>query len=117
MPRVSAVRDWPASCVRDYTPMNPHIAPLAPVESTQILVVGAGPVGLFSALCAAQRGLRVTVLEQNFRSTAPGHATILHPSSLRLMHEVGLSETLLAQGRVIDRIDLYVDGTRAKSLE
>jgi len=97
--------------------MNSTIDRLAPVERTQILVVGGGPVGLFAALCAAQRGLRVTVLEQNFRSTAPGHATILHPSSLRLMHEVGLSETLLAQGRVIDRIDLYVDGTRAKSLE
>ena len=42
----------------------------ARVEKTQILVVGAGPVGLCAALCAARRGLEVTLLEQNFRGYA-----------------------------------------------
>ncbi|HEX2669995.1 MAG TPA: FAD-dependent oxidoreductase, partial [Polyangiaceae bacterium] len=97
--------------------MNSPIAQLAPVERTQILVVGGGPVGLLAALSAARRGLQVTVLEQNFRSTAPGHASILHASSLRVLAELGLSQRLLAKGKLIDRIDLYVDGTLGKSLE
>jgi 2-polyprenyl-6-methoxyphenol hydroxylase-like FAD-dependent oxidoreductase len=97
--------------------MDSTLDRLSPVGRSQILVVGAGPVGLFSALSAARRGLQVTLLEQNFRSTAPGHATLLHPSSLRLMTDLGLSDRLLAEGKIVDRIDLYVDGTHAKSLE
>jgi 2-polyprenyl-6-methoxyphenol hydroxylase-like FAD-dependent oxidoreductase len=97
--------------------MEPTVDQLSPSSRSQILVVGAGPVGLFSALSAARRGLQVTLLERNFRSTAPGHATLLHPSSLRLMSELGLSERLLASGRLVDRIDLFVDGRHAKSLE
>ncbi|HEY0467003.1 MAG TPA: NAD(P)/FAD-dependent oxidoreductase [Polyangiaceae bacterium] len=97
--------------------MTSNIDRLLPVERTQILVVGGGPVGLFAALSAARRGLQVTMLEQNFRSTAPGHATLLHPSSVRLMTDVGLSDRLLAEGRIVDRIELHVDGSSAKSLE
>ena len=88
-----------------------------PVEATQLLVVGAGPVGLFAALCAVHRGLQVIVLEQNFRSLARGHAAILHPSSLRLLAEFGLSSRLLAEGQPIDRVDLYVEGGHEKTLD
>jgi len=97
--------------------MTSIIATRPPVETTQVLVVGAGPVGLFAALCATRRGLDVTVLEQNFRSYAPGHAAILHPSSLRLLAEFGLSQRLLAAGRLIDRVDLYMEGAHVKSLD
>ncbi|MET0794020.1 MAG: NAD(P)/FAD-dependent oxidoreductase [Polyangiaceae bacterium] len=97
--------------------MTSIVERLAPIEKTQLLVVGAGPVGLFAALCAVRRGLQVTLLEQNFRGFARGHATILHPSSLRLVAEFGLSQRLLAEGRSIDRVDLYVDGTHARGLE
>jgi 2-polyprenyl-6-methoxyphenol hydroxylase-like FAD-dependent oxidoreductase len=100
-------------------PLRTAMSPLdlAPVSKTQILVVGAGPVGLFAALCAARRGLQVTILEQNFRSFARGHATLLHPSSMRLLGELGFSQRLLAEGRPIERIDLYIGGKHARGLE
>jgi 2-polyprenyl-6-methoxyphenol hydroxylase-like FAD-dependent oxidoreductase len=87
------------------------------VEETQLLVVGAGPVGLFAGLCAARRGLSVVLVERNFRGCEHGHASILHPSSLRLLAEHGLSSQLQAAGSVVDRIDLWVEGRLVKGLD
>ena len=80
------------------------------IETAQILVVGAGPVGLLAGLCAARRGLEATLLEQNFRGYSRGHATLLHPSSVRLLAEFGISAQLFAEARPVDRVHVYIDG-------
>jgi 2-polyprenyl-6-methoxyphenol hydroxylase-like FAD-dependent oxidoreductase len=85
--------------------------------NTQILVVGAGPVGLCAALAAVRRGLEVEVIDQSWRGYAPGHAALLHPSSLRLLADLEVADPLTAAGRRIDRIALYVDGACAATLE
>jgi 2-polyprenyl-6-methoxyphenol hydroxylase-like FAD-dependent oxidoreductase len=81
-------------------------------RSTRVLVVGAGPVGLFSALCAARRGFAVEILDENPGTQARGHATLLHASSLRLLEQFDLAEPLLAAGHRLDRLALYVDDAR-----
>jgi len=81
---------------------------MSKTEVTQLLVAGGGPVGLFAALCAARRGLDVTVIERSFRGTPRGHTTLLHPSSLRLLEELGLSPLLLREGQLIEEIQLRV---------
>lgn len=86
-------------------------------EKTQLLVVGGGPVGLCAALSAARRGLDVTVLEQNFRGYARGHATILHPSSLRLLAELGLSQQVLGAGAALNAVRLHVADAPALAVE
>lgn len=79
------------------------------VEQTQLLVVGGGPVGLIAALCAAKRGLDVIVLERSFRGTARGHTTLLHPSSIRLLSELGLAPLLLRSGQLLEHVELRVN--------
>jgi len=81
---------------------------MSKVETTQLLVAGGGPVGLFAALCAARRGWDVTVVERSFRGTPRGHTTLLHPSSLRLLQGLGLSPLLLRSGQLIEGIRLRV---------
>lgn len=85
-------------------------------ERVQALVVGAGPVGLFAALCAARRGLDVLVLDEAWRDYAPGHASLLHPGTLALLEEGGLAEKLRAKGRTVERIQIYIDGTAVKTV-
>lgn len=79
------------------------------IQRTQVLVAGGGPVGLIAALCAVKRGLDVVVIERNFRGTPRGHTTLLHPSSLRLLSELGLTPLLLRSGRLLDHIELSVE--------
>lgn len=84
--------------------------PPLPTERTQTLVIGAGPVGLFAALCAARRGLQVLLLDRAFRDYAPGHATLLHGSTLGLLEEGGLAQQLRAKGQPVERVTIYLDG-------
>src|SRR5262245_60709196 len=48
-----------------------------PTQSVELLVVGAGPVGLFGALCARERGIDVMVIDQSFCGLGRGYATLL----------------------------------------
>ena len=49
---------------------------MTPKDKTEVLVVGAGPVGLFSALALVDRGVAVRVVDQGWRTalhqTNPG---------------------------------------------
>jgi 2-polyprenyl-6-methoxyphenol hydroxylase-like FAD-dependent oxidoreductase len=79
-------------------------------HSAQVLVVGAGPVGLFAGLSAARSGLEVEILDQSFRGFDRGYAALLHPRSLELLSEVGVGQKILAAGRKIERIRVRANG-------
>jgi 2-polyprenyl-6-methoxyphenol hydroxylase-like FAD-dependent oxidoreductase len=79
-------------------------------RSTQLLVVGAGPVGLLAALCATRAGIDVMVLDQMERGFGHGHATILHPSTVRLLEGLGLERELATQGKTVKSIRLHANG-------
>jgi 6-methylpretetramide 4-monooxygenase / 4-hydroxy-6-methylpretetramide 12a-monooxygenase len=81
-------------------------------KSTEVLVVGAGPVGLCAALLLAKRGLRVQIIDEHFRSTTRSYALALHPASLELLDQLGLAEQIIAAGRRLDTVALYSEGVR-----
>ncbi len=85
-------------------------------KETEVLVVGAGPVGLLAALVLADRGVRVEVIDEEWRTAARSYALALHPRTLELLDEVGLAPDLVAQGHRIDRVAFYDrDGRRAEA--
>ncbi len=70
----------------------------------RILVVGSGPVGLFTALLLARRELRVEVIDQSWRTGAHSYALALHARSLSLLEQVGITSRILEKALRVQRI-------------
>ncbi len=84
---------------------------------TQVLVVGAGPVGLLAALRLREQGIDVRVIEQQVEFRARTFPVVLHPQSLRLLNDLGLSAALFWRGRPVTRLALYTEYERRAVLD
>jgi len=62
----------------------------------QVIVVGAGPVGLVTALGLAQKGIKVLVLEKNSIEVPPQwRGSTIHPPTLAIFDELGLANEII----------------------
>ncbi|WP_078889164.1 FAD-dependent oxidoreductase [Streptomyces rimosus] len=62
------------------------------MEHTTCCVVGGGPAGMMLGLLLARAGVRVTVLEKHADFLRDFRGDTVHPSTLRLLDELGLGE-------------------------
>ncbi|MFE0646877.1 FAD-dependent oxidoreductase, partial [Streptomyces sp. NPDC058877] len=74
------------------------------VRRRPVVVVGAGPVGLTTALVLAQGGVPVTVLESGPALSTASRASTFHPATLDLLDELGVASALRAAGREVHEI-------------
>ncbi|MCP3980705.1 MAG: NAD(P)-binding protein [bacterium] len=81
------------------------------------LVVGAGPVGLFSALRLAQRGVKTEIIDKHWRTGIHSYALCLHPRSLELLNEAGLADALIEQGSRVHKVGFLRDGQPLAELD
>lgn len=70
------------------------------MNQTHVLIAGAGPVGLVSALVLAREGVRVTVIEAAAQLSMDLRASTFHPPTLDMLARYGLTDTLVRQGLV-----------------
>jgi 3-(3-hydroxy-phenyl)propionate hydroxylase len=80
-----------------------------------VLIVGAGPVGLATALLLAEAGVRVRVFEAEPELVEDLRASTFHPPTLDMLEPLGITAELLAQGLVCPQwqIRLHPEGERA----
>jgi len=81
---------------------------------TDVLVVGAGPVGLTAACQLARLGVRVRVVDLLAQPTTESRAVGVHARSLEMLAALGVLPRLEARGRRIDALEL-VDGRTART--
>ena len=65
---------------------------------TQVVVVGAGPVGIFAAYILAIQGIEVIVLEEATKGQTDMRASTFHASTLSYLNQIGLASSLIALG-------------------
>src|SRR5689334_24123601 len=81
---------------------------------TTCCVVGGGPAGMMLGLLLARAGVQVTVLEKHGDFLRDFRGDTVHPSTLRLLDELGLGERFgaLQQSR-LDEVAFPVPGSDA----
>lgn len=75
-------------------------------EQREVVVVGAGPVGLCLALGLARSGVDVLVLEKQAGTAEHSRAPAVWPGTQQVLAELGVIGRFLDQGIRLDRLDL-----------
>lgn len=81
-------------------------------NKVDVLVVGAGPTGLLTALDLARAGVEVEVIDQAWRSTTQSYACGIHPASLDLLERFGVRSSALEAGLPVQTMAFFTGAER-----
>jgi len=70
------------------------------MQRTQVLIVGAGPVGTVAATYLARRGIDVTLLESLPGCAKDLRGSTFHPPTLEMLAELGAADAMIEQGLI-----------------
>ena len=68
----------------------------ASIETYDIVIVGAGPVGLLLAVCLARWGYKIKLIDNREAPTPTGRADGIQPRSLHLLRNMDLKRQIMA---------------------
>lgn len=78
-------------------------------DSTVVLVVGAGPVGLTLACEVARRGVPVRILDKLAVPTTESRAAVVHARTLEAFSRMGVVDEIVAAGQRTTGLQMYAD--------
>jgi len=84
---------------------------------TQVLIVGAGPVGLVAAIRLREQGLAVRIIDEQTGDGKRTYPVLLHPRTLQILASLGVRAPLEWRGRFIKHLAVYADGLRRVVLD
>ena len=86
-------------------------------NATDVLIVGAGPTGLFLALLLAKLGLRPRIVDETEQPGTTSRALAVQARTLEFYRQVGLADEVLRRAYVLGAANLWRRGERAARIE
>jgi 2-polyprenyl-6-methoxyphenol hydroxylase-like FAD-dependent oxidoreductase len=87
------------------------------MAETEVLIVGAGPVGLTAAIELSRRGKAVRVVDRDPEPTSESRAIAIQPRTLDLLEATGVTERLLAAGVRVKGVRVVAEGHLRATLD
>src|SRR5207302_654128 len=83
-------------CCRETEDCMPQVTPMSTGEvSVRCCIAGGGPAGMMLGFLLARAGVDVLVLEKHADFLRDFRGDTIHPSTLQVMHELGILDELL----------------------
>ena len=77
------------------------------MPNTQVLIVGAGPVGLFMAAELIRYGISCRIIDKNQGPSGQTRAAVIHPRTLEILDTLKLSEKFISAGVICTSTATY----------
>ncbi|KAG0224434.1 hypothetical protein BGW42_005090 [Actinomortierella wolfii] len=82
------------------------------VSEVDVLIAGAGPVGLFASILLTHMGISHRLIERELEESPLSKALGIHARSMEIFAMVGLVDQFLAAGERITDMHAYINGKR-----
>lgn len=80
--------------------------------AAQVIVAGAGPVGLAMAIELARQGVRCRIVDRAGGPAPESRAIVIQPRTLELFHSMGVVDAMLGAGHRIHGASIFAEGKR-----
>ena len=84
---------------------------------TQVIIVGAGPTGLSLAAQLLRYGINFVIFDLKAAVTDLSKAMVVHARTLEIYDQLGLAQTAVADGEIVQQVNLMHDGNIAAHLD
>jgi 2-polyprenyl-6-methoxyphenol hydroxylase-like FAD-dependent oxidoreductase len=76
-----------------------------------VVIVGAGPVGMALAITLAKSGVRPMVIERDQVQQTTSRAAVIHAHTLDILDRIGVADRMRSEGRLIRKFAIRDGGT------
>lgn len=87
------------------------------MQSTDVLIIGAGPTGLVLALGLTRQGVRVRIVDAAAEPGTTSRALAVAARTLELYRQLGLSEAVVERGVKVGAANLWIRGEQVGRLK